>query len=128
MNTQNQFAVFALCIVVGFLGGVLYEPFAFCNILLGERKGKNKILCGFLDVTFFVFFAVLSVFAAYFFRFPDFRVYMWLGFAVGGILYFKTLHEIVAFFEKICYNSITKLLKKAKKREKTLSKREDNVL
>ena len=128
MDTSNQFSVFGLCIAVGFVGGVLYEAFAFLGFLLGCPRGKNKILGAVLDVGFFLAFACLCVFAAYLFQFPNFRVYMWLGYALGGILYLKTLHEIVAFFENVCYNNVTKLVKKAKKREKTLSKREDTNL
>ena len=128
MDTGNQFAVFGLCVGVGFVGGVLYEAVAFLRFLLGCPRGKNKVLGGALDIAFFLLFACVCVWAAYVFQFPDFRVYMWLGYALGGILYLKTLHEIVAFFEKVCYNSVTKLIKKAKKREKTLSKRGDTNL
>ena len=128
MDTGNQFAVFGICVGVGFLGGLLYEAFSFVRFLLGCPRGKNKWLGGALDITFFLLFACVCVFAAYVFKFPDFRVYTWLGYALGGILYLKTLHEIVAFFEKVCYNSITKLIKKAKNREKTLSKRGDTNL
>ena len=128
MDTGNQFAVFGLCVGVGFVGGVLYEAFAFLRFLLGCPRRKNKVLGGALDIAFFLLFACVCVWAAYVFQFPDFRVYMWLGYALGGILYLKTLHEIVAFFEKVCYNSVTKLIKKAKKREKTLSKRGDTNL
>ena len=128
MDTGNQFAVFGLCVGVGFLGGVLYEAFALVRFLLGCPHGKNKLLGGALDIAFFLSFAVVCIWASYAFRFPDFRAYTWLGYALGGILYLKTLHEIVAFFEKVCYNSITKLIKKAKNREKTLSKRGDTNL
>ena len=128
MDTGTQFAVFGICVGVGFIGGVLYEAFAFLRFLLGCPRGKNKILGGALDIAFFVAFALVCVWATYVFNFPDFRVYMWLGYILGGILYLKTLHEIVAFFEKVCYNSITKLIKKAKNREKALSKREDTNL
>lgn len=128
MDTGNQFAVFGLCIGVGFVGGALYEVFACLRFLLGCSRGKNKILGGTLDIVFFICFACICVFAAYVFRFPDFRVYTWLGYALGGILYLKTLHEIVAFFGKVCYNSITKLIKKAKNREKTLILRGDTNL
>jgi hypothetical protein len=46
-----------------------------------------------------------------------------MGFAVGGIIYLKTLHKIIAFFENVCYNKLTQLVKKARKQEKTLKKR-----
>lgn len=128
MDTGNQFAVFGLCVGVGFVGGVFYEGFAFLRFLLGCPRGKNKMLGATLDIVFFLLFACVCVFVAYAFKFPDFRAYTWLGYAIGGILYLKTLHEIVAFFQKVCYNSITKLIKKAKNREKTLILREDTNL
>ena len=128
MDTSNQFAVFGICVGVGFLSGVIFEAFAFFRLLLSCPRGKNKLLGGVLDVACFLLFAGVCVLVAYLFRFPDFRVYMWIGYAFGGILYLKTLHQIVAFFEKVCYNGITKLLKKAKKREKTLLKRGDTNL
>ena len=128
MDTQNQFAVFGLCLCIGFLGGVLYEPLGAIRFMLGCNRGKNKGFGYAIDLLFWIVFAVFVTVANYAFHFPDFRVYTWLGYALGGILYLKTLHEIVAFFEKVCYNSITKLIKKAKKREKTLSKRGDTNL
>ena len=128
MDTSNQFAVFGICVGVGFLGGVLFEAFAFLRLLLSCPRGKNKLLGGVLDVACFLLFAGACVFVAYLFHFPSFRVYMWIGYALGGILYLKTLHQIVAFFESVCYNGITKLAKKAKKREKTLFKRKDTNL
>ena len=128
MDTSNQFAVFGLCVGVGFIGGILYEAFAFLRFLLGCPRGKNKFLEAVLDVAFCIAFACVCVVAAYVLRFPDFRAYTWLGYALGGILYLKTLHQIVAFFENLCYNSIRKFIKKAKRREKTLSKREDTNL
>ena len=128
MDTGNQFAVFGICVGIGFVGGLLYEAFSFVRFLLGCPRGKNKWLGCALDIAFFLTFACVCVFSSYVFKFPDFRVYTWLGYALGGILYLKTLHEIVAFFENVCYNNITKLIKKAKKREKTLSKRGDTNL
>ena len=128
MDTSNQFATFGLCIGVGFLGGVLYEAFAFFRLLLGCPRGKNKWLGVSLDIAFFIAFAGVCVVAAYVFRFPDFRGYMWLGYALGGILYLKTLHEIVAFFGNVCYNKINQLIKKAKRREKRFLKRKDRNL
>jgi hypothetical protein len=49
---------------------------------------------------------------------------MWIGYALGGIIYLKSLHRILAFLQNVCYNRVIKMIKKAKKREKTLKKRE----
>ena len=122
MDTKNQFTIFCICIAVGLLGGILYEPFAFLRMIFGCPRGKSRPVGIALDIAFFAAFTVCTVFAGYLFRFPDFRVYMWIGYALGGIIYLKSLHRIVAFFGNVCYNKITKLAKKARKREKTLKK------
>lgn len=120
MDTQNQFAVFGICLCVGFLGGVVYEAFAFLRLVSGCERGKSRMFGIALDILFLLCFAVMTVFASYLFRFPDFRAYMWLGYALGGIIYAKSLRRIVAFLENMCYNKIILLVKKAKKKEKNL--------
>lgn len=122
MDTKNQFAIFGLCVCVGFIGGVLYEAFAFFRWLFGCGRGKNKLLGGALDIAFWICFTGTCVFAAYAFRFPALRVYMWAGYLLGGIIYLKTLHKIIAFLENLCYNKLNKLVKRAKNKEKTRSK------
>ena len=120
---QNEFGVFAVCVAVGFLMGIIYEPFCFLRKLLC-RKGKRQWISVSADILYFALFSVVAVFTAYTFAFPSFRVYMWIGYALGGIIYLKSLHRILAFLQNVCYNRVTKMIKKAKKREKTLKKRE----
>ena len=125
MDTKHQFTAFCLCVGVGIAGGVLYEIVALFRGIAGCNKGKNKVLGIVLDVLFCLGFATLGIAASYTFHFPSFRVYMLLGYALGGGLYLKTLHRIVAFFKKVCYNKITQVVKKVKKQEKTLQKEVD---
>lgn len=93
MDTKNQFTVFCICIAVGLLGGILYEPFAFLRMIFGCPRGKSRPVGIALDIAFFAAFTVCTVFVGYLFRFPDFRVYMWIGYALGGIIYLKSLHR-----------------------------------
>lgn len=123
---SNEFGVFTVCVAVGFLMGIVYEPFCLIRRLFC-RKGKRMWISVLTDVLFFTLFTVVAVFTAYAFQFPSFRVYMWLGYAVGGIIYLKSLHRILAFLQIMCYNEITKLIKKAKKREKTLKKEGETI-
>ena len=122
MDAKNQFTYFLLSVATGFVGGSLYELFAFLRLLLGCERGKRKMIGVGLDVTFFLLFTTTCIYASYLFHFPTFRVYMWVGWLIGGILYSKTLRRIVAFFEKVCYNILAKLVKKSKSTEKTLKK------
>ena len=123
MQAQNQFVTFLLCVAVGFCGGVLYEFFAFIAKLLGRGRGR-KITFFACDTAFFVAFAVFSVFAAVVLRFPAFRVYMWLGYLLGGIIYLKSLRRIVAFLENVCYNVVQQ---KAKGKKKLFEKGEEDI-
>lgn len=119
MDTVHQLPNFLICIGVGFFGGILYEVFSILAKAVGAKKPRRVILQGTIDVGFFLAFAMLAIASAYVFAFPDFRIYMWVGYLVGGIIYLKTLHKIIAFFENICYNGIKKIAKKAKNQEET---------
>ena len=122
MDTGGQFAQFGLCIVVGFLGGIIYDVFAFVRLLFSCGRGKCKVVEIANDVAFWLTFAVLAVACAYKFYFSTFRTYTWLGYILGGIIYSKSLHKIIAFFEIMWYNGIKKLINKARNQEKTLIK------
>jgi hypothetical protein len=122
MDSKNQFTVFCFCLAIGFLGGVIYEVFAFFRWIFGCERGKNKIFGGIFDFLFFIFFAFFCVISSFLLHFSGFRIYMWLGFGLGGALYSKTLRRIVAFLEKICYNFIYKIVIKAKARKNSLNR------
>lgn len=124
MDSANQFSVFILCTAIGFGGGLLYEVFAFFRLIFRCEKRKNIFLGASFDVVFFLVFAFLCVYTAFFLDFPDIRVYMWIGYALGGLIYAKTLRRILALLEKVCYNSFARLVKKAKTKKKLLKERE----
>ena len=123
MDSKGQLGVFCICIAVGFVGGMLYEVVVLLRALFRCGKGKNKILGIILDTTFFIGLALLFTYAAYRFRFPALRVYMWIGYAVGGIIYLKTLHKVVAFLGNLCYNICKERLKKHKEKRRNSKKR-----
>ena len=119
MDSKNQLFYFCVCIVVGFSVGLVYEPFAFLRQIAGCNRKKRRLLGVILDATFPIFFAIACVFAQFILRFPSFRAYMWIGYALGYIIYLKILRRILAFLQKLCYNHLAKVLRKAKNKEKT---------
>lgn len=123
MDTRGQLITFLISVAIGALGGVLYEPFHFIRALFGCDRGKSKVVAPFLDLLFWLTFLVGSICLEYVFRFHGVRVYVWGGYLLGGTLYLIFLHRIVAFFERMCYNKITEVVKRAKKRDKTVTKR-----
>ena len=118
MDSKGQLGVFCLCVAIGFVGGVLYEIFILFRMIFRCDKGKNKAMGIALDMAFFVAFGVLCIYGAYRFYFPNLRFYMWIGYAVGYIIYLKTLRRILAFLEKVCYNKASKVAKKVKTKKK----------
>ncbi len=122
MDSKNQLFYFCICIITGFAVGILYEVFVCFRLIFRCDKGKNKILGVILDVIYPVCVAALCIFTQFYLHFPAFRVYMWIGYAVGFTIYLKILRRILAFLQKTCYNKLAKVLRKAKNQEKTLQK------
>ena len=118
MGGSNQFLIFALCVAMGFCGGLLYEGVAVLRLIVGQERKGAKVLLIILDVFYFAVFAIGCVYGAFALHFPNFRAYMWLGYICGGIIYLKTLRRILAFFERLCYNMLRKVLVKAKNKKK----------
>ena len=124
MDAKNQLVYFLISIAIGFIGGVPYEFIVVLRrIFKIDKKKCEKIGFG-LDIFYFILFSTWCVFASQVLRFPDFRIYLWIGWIIGLILYSKILRRIVAFFENVCYNVFIKLLKMAKSKEKTLKREE----
>ena len=123
MDSAGQFPIFILCVLFGYCGGLIYEVFALFRLLCGCEKREN-IIGILLDVAFFAAFAIGGVYFAFRRNFPTQRIYMWIGYALGGVLYSKTLRRILAFFEKVCYNMLVKVANKAKTKKKLLKKKE----
>lgn len=115
MDTANQIRIFLLCVLAGVIGGAFCEPFSLIGKLF-------KRLQAGLDVAFFVVFSFVCVYFSAKFAFPDYRLYGYCGNFIGLIIYLKTFHRIVAFFEKICYNMLIKPLKRRKKTKESKKK------
>ena len=126
MDSKGQLGVFCLCVAIGFVGGILYEFFILFRMIFRCDMGKNKGVGIALDIAFFVAFGVLCIYGAYRFCFPSLRFYMWIGYALGYIIYLKTLRRILAFLQKVCYNKAIKVAKKVKAKKK-LSKMGDKI-
>ena len=114
MDTGNQIYIASVCLLAGYASGLIYEITSFFRLIFGCKEGKNKILGAVLDVIFFIAFAFWVIFIAKTFQFPNFRGYMWIVCLLGWLLYLKSLHFIVDFFENVCYNGIKKAVKKRK--------------
>ena len=125
MDGAGQLPVFFLCVSLGLAGGFVYEVVSL--VALPRPKKWRSGLRFVADIAFFVAFAGLCVFVASVLCLPSFREYYYLGFALGLLIYLKTFHKAVAFFKKMCYNGIRKLINCIKKR-KNFRKKEEKCL
>ena len=118
MRTESQFVLFCICIGASFIFGLVYEGLAILRLPFARLKRGKVIVVFLLDIFLFALFSVWCIAIFYLFEFPTFRLYYFFGFFVGGIIYSKSLHRIVAFFKKICYNKLVKREKKQKNQKK----------
>ncbi|MBQ5926424.1 MAG: hypothetical protein IIX01_00695, partial [Clostridia bacterium] len=70
IGESGQAAVFFLCVLLGFIGGVLYEPFRVLRKILFER------IAWIADCLFFCCFSLFCVFFTAFLDLPLYRGYM----------------------------------------------------
>ena len=98
---SGQFHIFLLCVLIGVVGGILYDALFFVRSMY--RRRWLRILC---DVLFCICFAIFFVFISLWLDLPAVRAYFLLGCILGLLLYLKSFHKIVAFFAEKLYNSI----------------------
>ena len=111
--THNQFYVFIACMAFGGVGGVLFSVFFAIKFFI-----KNAIFKRVIDVLIFILLGIIFVIYSYFMNFSDLRVYMIIGVFVGILMYFKSLHILLAKFFKKHYNIInTKIIRRRKAKD-----------
>lgn len=100
MNDVSQVAVLLVCLTAGLATGLLFEFVSPIRML-----HKSSWCAAVADLLFFVlFFGVLLLFRVLFFL-PDVRAYMLLGALTGFLLYYESVHRILAFLTRKLYNT-----------------------
>ena len=113
----DQLKIFLVCLTSGFLGGVFHQLFS--GVVAPMKNGKWESRAWLVyELVFFFSYGVSFVAIQSIFGFPDPRGYMYVGIFIGFWLYSKNLRIIVAFFEKVCYNTITKIFCKRENSQK----------
>ena len=125
IGVQKQLALFLICVMTGMGNGLIYEAFDLIRRGFRCHKGKARWLAILLDILFCLAFAMVCQIVSVAFHFPDLRLYMLCGYALGFIIYLKSLHRIVAFLKKVCYNTLVRLLKSLKARKKLFQEVKD---
>lgn len=103
MDATAQFPAFLICIAAGAVIGLLYDAFFPLR--------RFKIAGGIADAAFCILAATFYVFLATVCAFPDFRIFTYIGLALGIVIYSKSMRRVVAFFQKTCYNRFRKVKK-----------------
>lgn len=116
--------IFLTCACCGVVSGLVYDILyiARCTVCGVESRAyttKDKVFLIVCDILYCLIFAAAFVFVSVMFDFGGLRLYMFLGCALGFVLYLKSIHVFVAFFVKKVYNSIVlkSSMKKGNKNE-----------
>ena len=99
--TASQIYVFITCVALGGVFGALLS--ISCSI---KNFIKNICLKAIPDFVVFVLCDVIYAFVSYNMKFPNVRIYMFLGIFVGIITYLKSFHILLAKIIKKIYNII----------------------
>ncbi len=105
--SQNQFYVFAACVMIGGICGIFFSLSSAIKFIF-----KSKLLGLIFDCVAFILTTLIYINVSYSLHFPSFRIYMPVGVVCGLILYFKSLHLALAKMVKKPYNIIRKKLAK----------------
>ena len=117
MATQGQLFYFLASLFLGFLGGFFWEIFSLIKLPFPKGKVKN-IATIVIDCLYFVLFGVVCALFSAHYSFPDHRVYRYIAYAIGFIIYLKSVKILLDFLKKVCYNRLTKLLRVVSARKK----------
>ena len=117
MATQGQFLYFFATVFFGFLGGFIWQAISLIRLPFCAKKAEKFVKIG-ADILFFMVFGGICCLLAAQFCFPDHRLYMYVGYALGLLIYSKTLKNLLDFLKKVCYNTINTLSKRICKARK----------
>ena len=108
-QSLDQPRVFLVCVLIGVLSGVYYEPFGFIKKFIKQAFIKHVINGVWLTSCSLIFISFSLLY-----EFPNFRLYMSVGVGFGIYLYKLSFHKVFAIFTNKVYNILNKLVKKIK--------------
>ncbi len=117
MATRGQLIYFLLSVLLGFLGGFLWQVFSLFRLPFPKGKARRIATVASDCLSLVLWGAFCCVVSARFFM-PDHRAYRYIGYALGFIIYLKTVKNLLDFLKNVCYNKLTKLRKSKKARLK----------
>ena len=115
---MTQFHVFLICISCGFFGGVVYDLF-YCLSYPWKKIRPVKIAA---DILFCLIFSGVFLLLSLKLHLPPFRFYLCLGLMGGLLLYWKSVHKLVAFSAEKVYNRIVQIFRKRRKEKQCRKK------
>lgn len=116
---MTQFHVFLICASCGFLGGILYD-FFYCVSYPLKRFRSVKIAA---DILFCLTFSGVFLLLSLQLHLPPLRFYLCLGLLLGLLLYWESVHKLVAFLAQKVYNRIVHTFRKRRKEKLCRKKR-----
>lgn len=107
--TSDQPRTIIVCLFIGILVGVFYEPFYLLKLFYNSRVYKSV-----LDALWLFSSSFIYTFISCEYSIGNLRAYMIVLTLCGAVMYLLSLHKIIAIFINRVYNKIIKVLKRLK--------------
>lgn len=107
-ESANQWLSFIFLFLIGFASGFIFDANKYVCFLLN----KNKIASIILDCFSVLSCGIILFVAILFINFGLFRFYLLFAFVIGLCLQRITIGKMIAKLASVCYNLLTKTIKK----------------
>ena len=108
-SSLDQPRIVAVCLFIGVIIGVFYEPFYFLKLIF-----KHNIIGQILNGLWLFLSSFIYIFISTIYNFPNFRGYILIFIILGCLIYLFSFHKIIAIFENKVYNILIKIFKRVK--------------
>lgn len=103
----NQGYIFLIFIANGILIGIVFDVFR----ALRKCIKTNSIITNLEDVFFLIISGIIIIFSIYKYNYGQIRIYIFVSFLLGIMLYFKTLSKYFIKIDTVVINFLIKLIK-----------------
>ncbi|MBE3592197.1 MAG: spore cortex biosynthesis protein YabQ [Thermoanaerobacter sp.] len=108
ITIQSQIYAFLVTVYGGFVLGFIYDIFKVTRQVFKLKKTFSNIA----DIIFWLFGTITMLYFMYISNYVEIRLYSFLGFAIGVILYYVLLSYFITQALIVIYEFILKFLKK----------------
>ena len=105
---SNQFFSFIIYTISGFIISIIFDFFR----AIRKSTKTTKLLVIIEDVIFWIIASFISIYMIIHYNSGELRLYIFIGFIVGSVLYYITISSFLIKILVFIFNNINKILAK----------------